>query len=404
MGPLFLTAVLLAAPGTSAAPPAPARPVVLRVITFNVWGLRLITPDRRPRIEAIADYVARAAPDMVSFQEVWVDSDAHLLRDRRSQAGLHYSSRFEGAGSDSGLLLVSRYPILETHFTVFADGHTPHTPWHLDWAVDKGVGVARVEAPFGPLEVAVTHMQSGYGSDEYRFVQLGQVLQAVDSVAPSTEGHPPLVFAGDLNAGAGTLPFEALTAIAGLTPSVSNSGIDAVLTRSGDGVCLAPLATHMLFTAPVALSNGHERPLSDHPAVVAEIAATPCDSARRWTALQPPITAALLPAIERECDTRRWTWARDGIVAISLILLVWAGRGRRRTRRGAALRVVSWAALLWMLYRAAWFGPDTVRALSDLGERARVHVANTALSPSSAESVKLAHGYEGALPKTDVEP
>src|SRR5688572_10217037 len=48
---------------------APSR---LRLVTWNVWGLRWITPRRAERIESVAREVAALTPDIVAFQEAYV--------------------------------------------------------------------------------------------------------------------------------------------------------------------------------------------------------------------------------------------------------------------------------------------------------------------------------------------
>lgn len=47
-------------------------PLKLRVVTWNVWGLRWITPRRAERLRRVAEEVARLKPDIVGFQEAFV--------------------------------------------------------------------------------------------------------------------------------------------------------------------------------------------------------------------------------------------------------------------------------------------------------------------------------------------
>lgn len=62
----------------------------LRVLTLNVWGLRFISPDRPPRIQAIIDHIRQPldaesksdiAYDVVCLQELWIYSDYEKVRD-----------------------------------------------------------------------------------------------------------------------------------------------------------------------------------------------------------------------------------------------------------------------------------------------------------------------------------
>lgn len=54
--------------------------------------------------------------DVVLFQEVWVDSDAALLSQAASEAGLVYSTHFKSGTFGSGLLTLSRHPIVASGF------------------------------------------------------------------------------------------------------------------------------------------------------------------------------------------------------------------------------------------------------------------------------------------------
>lgn len=56
----------------------------LNVVTFNVWGIGIpfVCPDRRTRINAIGEELASGKYDIVSLQEVWVESDYTLLKEK----------------------------------------------------------------------------------------------------------------------------------------------------------------------------------------------------------------------------------------------------------------------------------------------------------------------------------
>ena len=48
----------------------------MRVLSYNVWGVPYIAPERAERIEEIGRQVAELSPDLVAMQEVWDPRDA----------------------------------------------------------------------------------------------------------------------------------------------------------------------------------------------------------------------------------------------------------------------------------------------------------------------------------------
>ena len=80
--------ILLAALVMASAPAAYAEEATLKVLTYNIWGIPIITPARSARVEAIGDAIAELAPDLVTLQEVWLEEDAEALRGALEKIGL----------------------------------------------------------------------------------------------------------------------------------------------------------------------------------------------------------------------------------------------------------------------------------------------------------------------------
>ena len=264
-----------------------AAPATLRVLTFNVWGIWGITPSREARIAAIGPAVARLQPDLVAFQEVWVDADAdRLARDLRA-AGLPHTRRFTSTWpGHSGLMIASRYPIERTAFLEYDEGTHPSIPWHVDWIAGKGIAVTRVRTPFGPVNFANTHVQAAYGDvDAYDTVQLAQLLQAAEFL--DGPGEIPLVIAGDLNVTCDSYVFRAFALRSGASPSDPNCGIDSISARPGADQRLVPTEVTKVLTEDVSLEDGQRRPLSDHPAVLAVFQPSPVESRLAGLSISP---------------------------------------------------------------------------------------------------------------------
>src|SRR5687768_9165156 len=112
----------------------------LRVLTYNVWGVPVITPLRTERMTRIPAKIAELRPDVVAIQEAWTEEDAAILIEGLAQAGLTYTERHSPEWPDqNGLLIASRYPMRDFHFVRYSQGRHPHVPWHVDYMSGKGV-------------------------------------------------------------------------------------------------------------------------------------------------------------------------------------------------------------------------------------------------------------------------
>ena len=104
----------------------------LKLLTLNCWGLWIVSKHRKQRFEAIGDWLASTSQDhnsvhhapassydFVCLQEVWVRSDGDYLRQRARESGLNYSRLFYSGALGSGLLILSRRPLLDSRIFSF---------------------------------------------------------------------------------------------------------------------------------------------------------------------------------------------------------------------------------------------------------------------------------------------
>jgi endonuclease/exonuclease/phosphatase family metal-dependent hydrolase len=338
---------------------AAASPLELTVVSYNVWGVPMVSPDREARIEEIARRLTELDADVVALQELWVPEDATLIAARLADAGLPHHHRFSShpAGqSESGLFIASRYPIDEVRFEAFRAGTTPYIPWHLDWMARKGVGVVRLKTPAGPFVLANTHFQASYAVGDYSFVQLSQALQLAKMVRADGDEHPPLLVVGDLNVAPDTLPVRVLATRAGLTHASPSFEIDQVLGRHGTSVRLDPLETRSLFEEPVRFASGLERTMSDHPLVLVRYRLDDCAGCGvplaqgDWGAVASEVVTHLRADLR---GTERFM-IFGRVVAFVLIALAAALVWRRR-RRGKRISV-SFALAATLMTFAIWAG------------------------------------------------
>lgn len=182
-----------------ATPPAAFTPLRLRVVTWNLWGIFGFTPRRAARMQVIAREIKKLKPDIVGFQEVFVQADRDLLTASLREAGLPHSRYFPSALVGSGLLLVSRYPIESNGFIRYAENGRPEAVHHGDWWAGKGLSLSTLRLPDGTaLYVANTHMHARYRG-QYLATQLAQGRQLLPWAARVRDTEAPALWLGDWN-------------------------------------------------------------------------------------------------------------------------------------------------------------------------------------------------------------
>lgn len=174
----------------------------LRVMTFNVWG----TPnasERLARMRGIGQEIISKSLDIVGLQETWDTTGRQILIDEAKTGGLSYSHYFHSGIVGSGLLLLSRYPILDAFFYRFRLGGKPEKIWHADYYAGKGVGFTRLQTPFGLLDVynihAVAQFTQDDDKDEYKGYRTAGIYECVRFVARQSSTDIPSIILGDFN-------------------------------------------------------------------------------------------------------------------------------------------------------------------------------------------------------------
>lgn len=358
--------------------PLNASALELRVLSYNVWGVPYIAPDRPERMDEIGKRVAKLAPDLVAFQEVWDPDDVARFRPQLVEAGLEHHHLFGNYETSSGLWVASRFPIDSVDFVAFELGGKAAIPWHVDYMAQKGLGVVRVETPLGALDLANTHLQSSYAVGDYSYVQFGQALQAGDRLCEDAhELLPPLIAAGDWNIVPSSLPFRLLCSRSGLEPAADNFGIEAILGRSGSALRLIPRSVERVFAEEVVLPSGERLALSDHPAILATYELEACDDCgpadvgTTGDILTGPLGAEALGFIDRNVASAERVMLIDRVLTVvfPLLAVAIALRFRRLASRGAravrcAVVVMLFSAAGWLAYLGWDFDPYKLDVLA----------------------------------------
>ncbi|GAA3338583.1 hypothetical protein GCM10020358_19190 [Amorphoplanes nipponensis] len=230
-----------------------------------------------------APSLERSGYDVVCLQEVLLPAHATLLHRLARHYGHH---AWSGAGLlHGGLVLLSRWPIHAARFRRY-----PRTgAVRPEYLMRKGVQLAVVETPGGPLAIVNTHLSANRDGDwspagrhtRIARAELGHLAGELAALDPAL----PVVAVGDYN-----LPRDAVTlteflAATGLTDALAGDtaptyrptprwpappALDHVLLRSAPGRELIARA-RIVWRDPVPLAGGRQGYLSDHFAVEATV-------------------------------------------------------------------------------------------------------------------------------------
>jgi len=186
----------------------------LKVLTYNVWGLpgRLI--QKPERLAAIARVAPLLGADVIGFEETFNGITEVLARMK------DYPHIVRGPGADrlrfsSGLLLVSRWPILSSAHISFSSCHG------TDCFSQKGVVFARVQLPWGEVDFYLTHMNAA-GGEAVRTQQLSELSIFMADHSPDGRYRRPVIVFGDFNFEAASANYNRMRQLTGTNDAHSD--------------------------------------------------------------------------------------------------------------------------------------------------------------------------------------
>ncbi len=186
------------------------------LLTLNVWGAPY-AQHRAPRLLAIAQKIRDLAPDIVCFQEVYLADNRRLLQQNLLPA-FPYQVYFPSGLLGSGLLTISKYPIIETAFHRFRLGGKPEDIQRGDYYAGKGVGLARIKTPAGVLDVYNIHPHAQYeptSDNQYAVYTHSNLYEAARFIYAHSPTNP-IILAGDYNTQPHEAGYRLITALAQL--------------------------------------------------------------------------------------------------------------------------------------------------------------------------------------------
>ncbi len=159
----------------------------LRVMTYNVWGLPVPAEHAPWRYAEIAKRLS--SYDIVAFQETW-STKTDVIWKLPSHPYHAFGGQAHGLIGGSGLIVISKYPILETHFEKY------HDCADLECTAGKGAMMIRVQLKPGvEVDVYSTHTNAWQDQD---LVRTGQLMQFVGMIEEFSIGRP-IIIMGDFN-------------------------------------------------------------------------------------------------------------------------------------------------------------------------------------------------------------
>lgn len=261
--------VLLAKP-----PPPLASSVTLKVVTFNIHDLFVVSKHRPERMAAIARHLVALDPDIVGIQEAFISSDREVLLNGIAATRLQHHRYFPSASVGSGLLILSAYPINEHFFFRYTQGGYWYEVWRGDWWAGKGVALARIELPQGYVDFFDTHAHARYGTTRYDGIRLSQMQEFAAYINRAATHVSPIIVVGDLNCRDGEEQYAAAVDGAHLVRAMTiPSKIDQIFHVDDPRYTFETLDT--IAIQEDFLVNGEPEELSDHNGYISIIRITP---------------------------------------------------------------------------------------------------------------------------------
>lgn len=194
----FVLALAALLAGCATAPPAPPAEREVTVLVYNIRaGKDLAGGENLPRV---AELVRSTGADLVLLQEVDRNTqrsgpaDQPAVLARLTGYSVAFGRTISFQGGDYGVAVLSRWPIRRDTLVPLLVTAPPGRT--TDNREQRGVLVAVVDAPGGPLAVLNTHLDHT-GDDVWRMQEIATVLQVSRT---AVEPGVPVLIGGDLNA------------------------------------------------------------------------------------------------------------------------------------------------------------------------------------------------------------
>lgn len=210
---------------------------LLKVMTYNLGLVAVISKEKYDvRAKYMCNELKNSNMDIVFIQEVWARRHRDMLKncgnwyiiDLDKKSGLQ--TRLENGelsswrtklfahilgseklasltpllsgdknNGDSGLMIFSKYPIMDSNKLVFSENGSERYMFDGEIAVNKGAIGGFINHPtIGKVFVATTHMVAEYDDHSYTYQRINQVKELVDWIDENSS-EAPVIVGGDFN-------------------------------------------------------------------------------------------------------------------------------------------------------------------------------------------------------------
>lgn len=185
----------------------------MKILTYNL-GMLFPFNDKnnQNKIDNIINLIY--SYDIIVFQEILYKPSREYLIEKIKLKGFIFNNYFShGPGflftknySGTGLLVVSKYPIIETIYKKYSINGKPHKILHSDYMIDKGVGLCYIQFNNIIINLYVTHLHANYvdkwsllnHKDEYKHHRIAQLFELAQFIR-ITKNNNFNILCGDLN-------------------------------------------------------------------------------------------------------------------------------------------------------------------------------------------------------------
>jgi len=194
----------------------------VKVLTLNIWNI-IIAQENAARMAALKDILRRAAAgeggawDVVLLQELWPRRDRTTFddvgyasavdRERYFDRPVNYLAAFLSLFGfryviDSGLKILTRYPVLEVKRRSYTPGGKLKNVFKDgEILARKAALAAKLDHPdWGPVWVVDTHLIATHCHEYYVAARLRQLEELAEFIRTELTGAP-VILGGDLNLG-----------------------------------------------------------------------------------------------------------------------------------------------------------------------------------------------------------
>ena len=181
---------------------------MIKILTYNL-GIILPFFDYTEKINKLLNIICEY--DIIVFQEILCSNSRKYLLSKSKFKYYHYFNHGPGClfmnnYSGTGMFILSKYPIVGIMYKRYSINGKPHKILHLDYMIDKGIGLCYIKINNEIINLYMTHLHANYSDtwktldneDEYKYHRLAQLFE-LSQFIKATMNDNLNILCGDLN-------------------------------------------------------------------------------------------------------------------------------------------------------------------------------------------------------------